>query len=229
MKTRILGFACAGFALTFALAAQGAGPFVKAEAGPTIMEDVTITEFFGVPQGSKIELDPGFRFAFGGGYAFSDFIAIGGETGFSFNEIDDIEGASSEGDSSIGNVPLMANLTFKFPNKSRLVPFAGAGAGLSFVWFDANTIQVPPGGGGGAGVAPTLTLDGSESDTVFAWQVFGGLKYELNDQMSFGLAYKYLHADSPHWEAEDDFGNGFDIRTGHLETHAVMFVFSMKF
>src|SRR5688572_10283505 len=99
MKTRILGCACIG-ALTFALAAQGAvqgeGPYVKAEAGPTITDDVTITEFFGVPQGSKIELDPGFRFAFGGGYAFSDFIALGGETGFSYNTIDDIEGASSE-------------------------------------------------------------------------------------------------------------------------------------
>ena len=234
MKTRILGCAGIGFALTFALAAQGQGPYVKAEAGPTFTEDVTITEFFGLPQGSKIEFDPGFRFAFGGGYAFSDFIALGGETGFSYNAIDDIEGASSENDSSIGNVPLMANITLKFPNKSRLVPFAGAGAGVSFVWFDANTIQVPAGGGGGGaggGVVPpaTITLDGSESDTVFAWQVFGGLKYEINPQMSLGLSYKYLHADSPHWEAEDDFGNGFDLRTGHIETHAVTFVFSMKF
>ena len=224
MKTliRLSGCACIGFALTFALGAQGQGPFIKLEAGPTITEDVTITEFFGVPQGSKIELEPGFRFAFGGGYAFSDFIALGGETGFSYNAIDDIEGASSENDSSIGNVPLLANVILKFPTRSPLVPFVGAGAGLSFVWFDANTIQAPSGVG-------TITLDGSESDTVFAWQVFGGLKYEINPQMSLGLSYKYLHADSPHWEAEDDFGSGFDIRTGHIETHAVTFVFSMKF
>ena len=59
--------------------------------------------------------------------------------------------------------------------------------------------------------------------------MFGGLKYEINDRMALGLAYKYLHADSPNWEAEDDFGNEFSLRTSHIETHAVTFVFSMKF
>jgi opacity protein-like surface antigen len=223
MKTRILGCACVGFALTFAVAAQGQGPFVKVEAGPTITEDVTISEFLSLAPGNKIEFDPGFRFAFGGGYSFSDFIALGGETGVSFNEIDNIQGASSESESSIGNVPLMANVTFKIPTRSPLVPYAGAGAGVSFVWFDAQTIQVPNGGGG------FDTVDGSDSDAVFAWQVFGGLKYEINPNMSLGIAYKYLHADAPEWNAEDDFGTEISFRTGHIETHAVTFVFSMKF
>jgi opacity protein-like surface antigen len=222
-RIRLSGCACIGGALTFALAAQGEGPFVKAEAGPTITEDVTITEFLSLAPGSKIEFDPGFRFAFGGGYSFSDFIAIGGETGFSYNTIDNIQGASSESDSSIGNVPLMGNIILKFPNQSRLVPYAGAGAGVSFVWFDAHTIQVPTGGGG------FDTVDGSDSDAVFAWQVFGGLKYEINPNMSLGLGYKYLHADSPEWNAEDDFGTEISFRTGHIETHAVTFVFNMKF
>ena len=59
--------------------------------------------------------------------------------------------------------------------------------------------------------------------------MFGGLKYEINPNMSLGLGYKYLHADSPEWHAEDDFGTEINFRTGHIETHAVTFVFSMKF
>jgi len=217
-RIRLSGCACIGGALTFALAAQGEGPFVKAEVGPAITEDVTITEFLSLPQGNKIEFDPGFRFAFGGGYELTDFLAIGGETGISYNYIDNIQGASSERDSSIGNVPLLGNIILKFPNKSRLMPYAGAGAGVSFVWFDAHTIQAGPD-----------LVDGADSDTVFAWQVFGGLKYEINPTMSVGIGYKYLHADSPDWNAEDDFGTEISFRTGHIETHAVTFVFTMKF
>jgi opacity protein-like surface antigen len=237
MKTAIGFFSrlCAGSLLAAAAHhASAAGPYLKAEAGPTITEDTEVRDFLGIAPGSKIEFDPGFRFAVGGGYAFTDFLAIGGETGVSWNTIENIEGASSEGDSSIGNVPLMGNIIFKLPNKSRIVPFVGGGAGVSFVWLNAESIRIPTTGGGagaGGGVpAPSDTiLDGSDSDAVFAWQLFGGLKYQLNDNMSLGVSYKYLHAESPEWEAEDDFGFPVDLRTGDLETHAVTFVFNLKF
>lgn len=171
---------------------------------------------------AKIEFDPGFRFGIGGGFAFSDFVAIGGETGVSFNTIDDIAGTNitSESDSTIGHVPMVANIIFKFPNPSRIVPFAGAGAGLAFVWFNSETIR---------DAASGLVLDGSDSDALFAWQVFGGVKYELNDHMAIGVSYKYFHADSPNWRAEDDSGNEFSFGTGHIETHSVNIVFTMKF
>jgi opacity protein-like surface antigen len=236
MKTMIRSITGVVLALAGSNVAFAAGPFIKAEAGPTIAEDTEVREFLGLPPGNKIEFDPGFRFAVGGGYAFTDFLAIGGETGVSWNTIKDIEGASSESDSSIGHVPLMANLVFKLPNKSRVIPFAGAGVGWDFVWFNADTIRVPGGStassfGGKEGVLPPsdVVLDGDESDAVFAWQLFGGLKFDINDNMSVGIAYKYLHAESPEWEAEDEFGFPADLRTGDLETHAVTFIFNMRF
>ena len=210
---------CAVLSGISARAADGPGPYFKAEIGPNIPEDVTLRDFLGLG-GGKIEFDPGMRLAIGGGYAFNDFIAIGGETGASFNYIDNISGGfRGEGDSSIGQVPLLGNIIFKFPNPTGLVPFIGAGAGVSFAYFNADDL-----------VFEDTIVDGSEVDAVFAWQAFAGLKYALNDRMSLGLTYKYLHAESPDWEAEDVFtGLDSEISIGDLKTHAVMFVFSFKF
>ena len=228
---RSLGGVCVGCAVVSVVSAHGqeSGPYVKAEVGPTITEDVTLTDFLGLG-GGKIEFDPGMRFGIGGGYSFADFVAIGGETGFSFNYIDSISGNfRGEGDSSIGQVPLLANVVFKLPNRTGLVPFAGAGAGLSFPYFYADDIVFDP-TPGSPGNGDETIVDGSESDVVFAWQAFAGLKYALNDRMSLGLAYKYLHAESPEWEAEDVFtGLDSEISIGDLKTHAVTFIFTFKF
>jgi opacity protein-like surface antigen len=213
-------FGCVICSLTPAHA-QHSGPYVKVEIGPTITEDNEIKEFLGIPPGTKIEFDPGFRFAIGGGYNFSDVVAIGGETGISYNYIDHIDGPISEGDSVIGNVPIMANITFKLPNRTGLVPYVGAGAGVSFAFIDADIVNNDPGN--------QFFLDGSDSDAVFAWQAYGGLKYHINDQMAVGVGYKYFQAESPHWRAEDIFGADEELRIGKIKTHAIVFSFTFKF
>jgi len=225
---RVLAGACVGCAVAGSVhAAQPGpyasqpGPYVKIEVGPTYTDDTTLKDFLGLTGGQKIEFDPGMRLAIGGGYSFTDWIAIGGETGFSFNYIDNISGNfRNENDSIIGQVPLLANIIFKIPTKIGLVPFAGAGAGLSFPYLHANEIVFNN----------NTIVDGSESDVVFAWQAFAGLKYQLDDRMSIGVSYKYLRAESADFDAEDVF-TGFDteISIGALETHAITFIFSYKF
>ena len=204
--------------------AAESGPYVKLELGPSIVEDTDIKEFLGFPAGQTIEFDPGFRFVMGGGYSFNDFVAVGGETGMSYNMIDDISGNVLEGDSGIGNVPMMATVTLKLPNRTGIVPFISAGAGLSFTFFDADDLVNDPNG------PNEFILDGSESDTVFAWQLSAGVKYQLNDRMSFGLAYKFMYTDEADWDAEDVF-TGLDSEFGieEMYTHAVTFHFSFKF
>jgi opacity protein-like surface antigen len=207
------------------------GPYLKLELGPTLVEDATLRDFVGVTSGNKVEFDPGFRFSVGGGFAFNDFVAIGGETGFSYNSFDRISGGFfREGDSGVGNVPLMGTIVLKFPNQSRLVPFVGAGAGVSFTYFSADALVFDPTPGGATG-DETIVDGDSDADTVFAWQLFGGLKYALNDRMSLGLTYKYMRTEGADWEAEEDFftGTSSDIRLSPLKTHSVMFIFSYRF
>ncbi|MCI0746481.1 MAG: porin family protein [Verrucomicrobia subdivision 3 bacterium] len=216
-----IGGACAGCALlSLPVHAAESGPYVKLELGPAITEDVTVKEFLGIAPGSEIEFDPGIRFSAGGGYSFNDIIALGGEVGFSYNSIDRISGNISEGDSGIGNAPFLANVVFKLPNRSRIVPYAGAGAGVSWAFLYADNITD----------GSTFVLDGDDATAVFAWQAFGGVKVQINDQMSLGVTYKYLYADDPEWEAEDVF-TGFesDLRISELKTHTVAFVFTFKF
>lgn len=224
MKRMVGVLTCLAVSATLVYAAEP-GPYVKLELGPTLVEDVDIKEFFGAAPGYTIEFDPGIRFTIGGGYQFNDFIAVGGETGFTYNLIDNISGPGrvAERDSGIGNIPLMANVVFKLPNRTRVVPFVGAGAGLSFTFFEADNMVIEDPGG-------TIFVDGSESDTVFAWQLFGGLKYQLNEQMSFGVAYKYMFTDEPDWEADDVFSaSSSDFSIEEMHTHAVVFNFTFKF
>jgi opacity protein-like surface antigen len=210
--------------------AAGPGPYIKAEVGPTFMEDTTLREFVGVSSGNKVEFNPGFRFAAGGGYSFNDFLAIGGETGFSFNSFDRISGNFfNEDDAGVGQVPLMGNIVLKLPTKIGLMPYVGAGAGVSFTFFAADDLVFDPTPGGISG--DETFVDGEESDTVFSWQLFGGLKFAINEQMSVGVGYKYINTEGPRWDAEEDFFTGVntDISMDRLESHSITFIFNMKF
>ena len=74
------------------------------------------------------------------------------------------------------------------------------------------------------------SMSGSESDGVFAWQAFAGVRYALNEQMGIGLEYRYFWADSPDWEV--DFTSGtFSNRMsfGNTETHAISVAFDFHF
>jgi opacity protein-like surface antigen len=191
------------------LNAQEHGIYFNADGGPALTEDAKLKENPGAGGGGDVEFDPGVRFSFGGGYRFTEWFSVGGESGVIVNGID---GA----DAVVTQAPFLANLELRWPNKSRLVPFIGGGPGFSFSGISIDEDNL----GGGSNV------DGSASDVVFAWQVYGGVRFKLADNMSLGAAYKYFDAGSPTWEVED---SADDIRFGKLRTHAFVASFSMSF
>ena len=69
-------------------------------------------------------------------------------------------------------------------------------------------------------------VDGADSDAVFAWQVYGGLRWKINQRMAVGLVYKYFEAGSPSWEVEN---SSQEIRLGKTRTHSVSASFSIQF
>src|SRR5215468_8920951 len=99
-------------------------------------------------------------------YRITPWLSVGGELGFLYNNVDSF-GQFSYHDTSLFQMPLMANVTLEYPARGRFVPFIGAGFG---------------------GVANLLTFgehydyyyyysepDGSGSDFVLALQAYGGL------------------------------------------------------
>ena len=153
--------------------AADAGPYLNVGAGVNIINDVD--EDSG---SATAAFDPGFRIGVAGGYQFTPMISAELESGYLFNEFEDAA------DSTVSQIPFLANVTFRFENSSAFVPFIGVGVG---------------------GVASILTIDDiisedDDSDVVFAWQAQAGVHYRINDNMSAGITYKYLGVDGPEFE-----------------------------
>jgi opacity protein-like surface antigen len=121
-------------------------------------------------------------------------------------------------DSSYNNFPLLANLVFQYPCRCGFTPFAGGGLGPSFSILNADAI-----------VANGSVIDGSDADVVFAYQLFAGLRYRLNERMELGATYKYFVADGADWDADVFLGPDSSIEFDDTQTHIVAFTFDFRF
>jgi opacity protein-like surface antigen len=185
------------------------GPYVGADLGVALTQDARLKSFPGSGGGGDVQFDTGIRLSLAGGWRFTDWLRAGGEFGV-------ISHAIQGADATFAHFPLMANVELQLPNKTPIVPFIGGGPGVSIstISFDDDNLR------GGDFV------DGSASDAVFAWQVYGGLRYKINDSMSAGLVYKYFEAGESSWDVD---GSSTDIRFGRTRTHAISASFSMGF
>jgi OOP family OmpA-OmpF porin len=206
------------FVSTFNAACQQGHFYVKGDLGGNLTQDTDLKEFFGpVTAGSKIKFDPGARFGVSAGYWITDWFAAEGETGIMANSIKSITDAS-RADAVFSNVPFLANVRFQIPN-ARFSPYIGGGAGGAASVLDTDRITING-----------TTMDGSDSDAVFAYQGFAGVKYQINDQMWAGIEYHYFATSRPEWQADFAFGTDTDkVRFGGARTHSLSLTFSYSF
>ncbi len=191
---------------------EGAGPYFRAGLGPSFIQDSTLTEFAG-PENAKVEFDTGVAGDMAIGYSFNKYVGADFEVGFVGSEIKSVEGFYSH-DTTLYNVPFLVNLTLSLPiPRSLVVPYIGAGVGGSSAIFDTD------GFGNYRG-----EVWGDDSDTVFAWQAFAGLRFKLNPQMSLGVGYKYFSTDDVSF-GDSDFRVSFE----GMKAHSVMVTFQMHF
>jgi opacity protein-like surface antigen len=71
-------------------------------------------------------------------------------------------------------------------------------------------------------------LHGSDSDVVFAYQAFGGLRYAINDHMGVGLEYHYFATTGASWDA-NGVGNPNRISFEGVQSHAITASFTYRF
>jgi opacity protein-like surface antigen len=76
-----------------------------------------------------------------------------------------------------------------------------------------------------------FTLVGSDSDFVFAWHVFAGLRIQLNEQMFVGLDYKYFAADSSSYRypSLDYRGPDLSLSFQGMRSHLASVSFTFRF
>jgi opacity protein-like surface antigen len=196
--------------------------YIGADLGGVITSDPTVKEFFGpVSPGTKVSLNPGVRFDFVGGYQFTDWLSVEGETGIMANTIDSIPGANIDGYAALDNVPLLVNLRLQLPpNKCHITPYIGGGVGgsVSIIDFEDN---IDFNGVSG---------HGSDASVQFAYQAFAGLRYAISDNLGIGVAYHYFVTDGADWKFDNTFGTATDhIKFSGTRSHAITLAFDYHF
>ena len=210
---------CAG-AFCAGMAHAANGVYVGVDAGGVLTLDTRVKEFIGpVSSGTKLELDPGVRVGFHGGYKFCDCFSLEGETGIMANNIHSITGASMDGNATLANVPFMANAVFELPHgRCPITPYFGGGGGgsatiLAFEHHvDFNGSRV----------------NGSDSDVVAAYQAFGGVRYAINDNMDIGVEYHYFATTGASYSVHD-IGSPNKISLAGVQSHAITAAFNFRF
>lgn len=140
------------------------------------------------------KFDPGF--AVGGTFgarivdAFTARVEL--DVSYRRHEVDEVGNASGDGDANA--VGLLANFWLDLINRSSFTPYVGGGLGAAYINF--NDIEA-----GGVEVV-------DDDDWVFAWQLGGGVGWEVTPNVTIGLDYRWFATAAPNFE--DSAGNDFD-------------------
>lgn len=132
------------------------------------------------------------------GYDFGDF-RLDGEIVFRHNIISDIVGVTTQGNASA--LSYMINGYYDLPINGPLKAYIGGGAGFSTTFFDIVT--------SGIKIA-------DDRDSVLAYQLSGGIGYEVNPRTTVTVGYRYFATGDPEIASL----NGFPLRTEY-QSHEI--------
>ncbi len=187
----------------------------RVDMGGTIPKDAKLTRFVDPVSNQELKLSPGFQMDMALDYKITPWLSVGGELGFLFNGVDAF-GNFSYPDTSLFQMPIMANLTLRYPARGRFVPYIGAGVGgvASFLSFGEDYYWGP---------------DGIGSDFTLGAQAFAGLNYRLNEKSELGVMYRFLYTGSQDWNVEWWDGGSFHVSVDSIQVHTICLVFSFNF
>jgi opacity protein-like surface antigen len=168
------------------------------DAGVNLLQDFDLN-------GATAEADPGWRMGFTAGYNFNRWLGVEGEIGYAYAPLSDV-------DARFDYVPLLANVIFRYENRSKFTPYVGVGAG----------------GAGSIFIFERGSISGDDSNIMFAWQAKAGVRYQINEKLSVGIAYKYFGTAEQNYRIEDD-GGDLKFRFRDIHTHFVGLVLQGRF
>ncbi len=149
--------------------------------------------------GNSLEtsFDTGYVFLGAGGYRFGNGFRAEGEFGYRRSSTDSTQvnsGPEFNTDGSMSALSFMANGYYDFDVGMKIKPYIGGGIGVARV--SANDIRING----------TQLVD--DSDTVFAYQAIGGLGYDLTQNLTAFVEYRYFATVDPSFKASN--GGNYD-------------------
>ena len=199
-------------------ARAGEGVYVSGHVGGSWFEDA---DNKGEALSVKNSFSSGYVLTGALGYEFGNGFKAEGEISYRMADIDSFKSANAggtavslgsgiDGDGDVSVFGFMANGAYEYELDGGFKPYAIAGFGLANVSIN------------NAKVGGVLLAD--DDDTVFAYQFGAGIAYELNENVSVDLSYRYFATSDPTFK--DAAGDSFD---SELSTHNVMLGLTYKF
>lgn len=178
------------------------GYYLSGNAGMSWLEDADIERDFN--NGSaKAEYDTGFLFGGAFGYDFGMF-RTEAEFGYRENDMDTFKDVSIDG-IYIGDLPASGKITtlsylinsyIDFENDSYVTPYIGGGLGIADI--NLNDLRVND-------------KHFDKDDTVFAYQAAAGLGYDIDENLTLDVGYRYFATEDPKIDGLDEEYNDHNI------------------
>jgi opacity protein-like surface antigen len=192
-------------------AASAESFYAAVRGGPGVTPD----NFSGRPGSEdRDEYKTGFTGGAALGYVLPFGLRVEGEFGFLHAPLDREGGVEVDG--SVKSYLLMANAYYDFtlPFLGPFRPYVGFGLGGARVHYDHEVFL--------SSVGAKIRID--DTRTALAYQVRGGIRYDVSRRLDLSLGYRYAHIDSGH---EDD--GPARINLGRIENHALELGVAIKF
>jgi opacity protein-like surface antigen len=204
---------CGAMAVT-SLHAADSKWYAQVDLGASLVNNTDVEQFVNAT-GGKAEFDPGFASGLTVGYHLTPWLAAEFQTGYMLNSIKGV-------DALLSQCPFMVNLTYECHHCGKFVPFIGVGAGGMFSMLSIDDyVYVGEG---------SVWMDGSDATVVFAYQAFGGLRYDFNDRMGVGFLYRFRGTGGPSWDVQDYWGSTIgEIAFDDVFSHTFSVLFSCRF
>ena len=211
-------------------AASGSrGPYFSGFLGTSIFQDINATnnDFqHSTSFRENIELNPGLYAGVTGGYDFG-FVRLEGEFSSRSAEIDTITSQANSYrihnvDGDVGALASMINVFFDLHNNSRFTPYLGGGIGIATLYISDTYGYVTK-----RDSTYYQPLYGESDDTVFAYQLVGGVDIALNKRFSLDVGYRYFKTNEAHFDSDYWYYN--TSSRMRLESHNAAVGFRMKF
>jgi len=156
--------------------AMAAGPYVSASGGVSIIHDQDLKRPFG--RTDTAELKPGYGFDVSAGYNF-DPIRVEFEFGYKNADVDKFTSAGVSVPSSGSSTTIMSCMVdayYDLKNNSKFTPYVGVGLGALYGEFEDPGFK--------------------SHDTVFGYQLIVGAAYNVTQNVSIDLSYRFQGAAS---------------------------------
>ena len=192
MKKRILGIVCCGFFLALPAVCLGAnGLYGSIHGGLALATDSDVT-FSDGSATEELEFDGGYTFGGAIGYIVEN-VRSEGEVSYQVNDVDSVDGLPAASGQDISALTFLANGYYDFTNDSPMSFYLTAGIGASKVEVDGT--------------------EGSDDDTVFAYQLGAGVGYAASETVTWDFRYRYLGT------ADPEFGEAGDTAEAEVGSH----------